>query len=91
MIGNQISLTHKFKLIAVIQLLAPHGADFVVNQSVALLDEGLGLTAGIADVCKLHSILQLDELGGDGHRNGIVFSLNSNFHKKLLFKLGVRN
>ena len=70
------------ELIPFTQLLAPHGADFTVDFHRAVQNDLLCLTAGVDDVRKLHSILQLDKFRGDHHRNGIILFLNCYFHKK---------
>ena len=81
MIGDQVHLIHKLKLVAVSQLLAPHGPNFAVDFDLAHLNQGLCLTAGIDDVGKLHGILQHVVLSADGYGNGIVLLFDNNFHK----------
>ena len=58
--GHPIRLALEGHRVPLPELLTPHGAHFAVHQHLALLDDHLGLAAGLRQGPELQKILELD-------------------------------
>ena len=67
-------------MVAIPELLAPHGADFTIDLDLLLLNQLLGLAAGVDHIGIFQRILQLDKFRVDLQRGSIVLFLNDYFH-----------
>ena len=77
--GDHIGISVEGEMVAGVQLLAAHGADFAVDQHVTFLDNGLGHTAGFHGVGILQRCIQLNKFRANIDRNGSISFLTTTF------------